>query len=156
MSPLLLLALACGAGEALVPAGGHWTVDDEQIDSDPCGLTQGGGGSGMPTGFTIVEPDQAGFSLVVDDDTEQQACTLDGAGFSCAPYDETESGSSGAGGYTLTYTWQSGGTLLEERSLELAIDLDIACDGAMCGDIEDSYELEFPCAIAATLGATAD
>ncbi len=154
---LLSLLMSCGGGASgpITPVEGHWTVDDEEILVDDCDLTESSG-SGMPTGFTLDEASATGFVFVIDDDVEEQPCTIQDNTYSCESYQETESGSQAGGSYTLTYTWQSSGSLVDAQTMTMTVEMDVDCDGSMCADIEDSLDLSFPCAVDADLEATAD
>lgn len=150
---------ACAPDDAgpIVPVAGHWTVTGETVGEDTCDLVSTFGETGMPAGLVVDEVRADGFTVIPDDDTERLACALDGSGaFSCDSYQESDSGSQSGGSYTLTYTWGTAGTLQGDAAMILDATMDLSCDGNMCGQIADSYDLDFPCHLAASRELVAD
>ncbi len=152
-----LAACAPQASAPVVPLAGHWTVTAEDVVLDTCDLVGTFGETGMPAGLSLDAAAQDGFTVVYDDDTEVLACSLDSTGlFSCDAYEESDSGSQSGGSYTLTYTWGTAGTLTTESSMTLDASMHLACDGNMCGEIGDSYGLDFPCELDVSRELAAD
>lgn len=160
MIVLMLGAWACGGGAVgLTPSAGHWTVIDNQVAQDDCGLIQADPPNGIPQGYSVTTGDE-GSSFVLQGDLENdlQQCAAEGEGWACLPYDETESGSQQGATYTMTYTWQYTGEMQDEGAMQIDIELQLSCAGSveLCADIERSFEISFPCHLSVSQQATAD
>lgn len=160
MVVLAWILLGCGVGGAdPVPVAGHWTVTDNAVSTDDCGLIQADPPNGIPQGYTIAAgADEGSFTLHGDQENDEQRCAADGEAWACEPYSETESGSEQGATYTMTYTWQYTGGMEDERSMQVDIDMQLSCTGSgeLCADIERSFGISFPCHLAVSQQATAD
>lgn len=159
---LILWVVACGGGGGgadVVPVAGHWTVTENAVSLDDCGLIQADPPNGIPQGYTVTAGEQATtFSLQGDLENDLQGCEVDGPAWTCAAYSETESGSEQGATYTMTYTWQYTGVMEDEQAMQVDVDMQLSCTGSvdLCADIEQAFEISFPCQLAVSQQASAD
>lgn len=173
---LIPLAAACGEKdgddsadsappEVFAPSEGHWSVQQEDITSDPCGFFDGEGDTAdtaaeQPNGFTLTMNSAGTFTIDQDaENGENFACALDTGdqSFTCAP-EELRNDMSGGGSReaTLIYTQTVSGAFSAESSVDVGVDFVVTCEGADCADIEAFLEVTLPCEARLELSATAD